>query len=529
MNDNLLFIYTHPSSFVKGDISILEKKFEVSEYQFINNPKSKLPISLIRQLLFLIFNIHKFGIVYIWFADYHSLLPILFAKLFRKKSYLVIGGYDICREKKYNYGSLCKPLRAFMSVTSIKQASAVLAVSENVRRILKSIAPAANTLLIYNGITIPATNTPITNNNIITNNNSINSASTQTSSFINTSPQTDTSLNTNPSPEHNTSQNINTSNNTNTSPEHNTSQNINSPNNNTNTSPEHNTSQNISTYNNNTNTSSEHNTSQNISTYNNNTNPSPEHNTSQNISTYNNNTNPSPEHNTSQNISTYNNTNTSSEHNTSQNISTYNNNTNTSSEHNTLSYYTTLERSDNYTSTRSVLCVALVNTLQTFYIKGIDRLNKIAWELPDTPFLLIGCREEIFALAKTAPAPNLKIIPPVPQGQLISYYKQSHVYCQPSRRESFSLSLAEAMFHNMIPVVSTAGGMPEVVQEHGYTIYMNDSLKLQDCSINQMTSAITKALSQHKNPQYREQIIEHFSQHLRKEKIFNAVKTGNSL
>lgn len=400
MNDNLLFIYTHPSSFVKGDISILEENFKVSKYHFVNNPKSKLPISLLRQLLFLIFNIHKFRIIYIWFADYHSLLPILFAKLFGRKSCLVIGGYDICREKKYNYGSLCKPLRAFMSVTSIKQATLVLAVSENVVRTLNSIAPTANTILIYNGIPIPATNTPITNNNI-----------------PNTTSQTNTSLNHKSSPEHNTSQNIN-----------------------------------------------------------------------------------SP-----------------------------NNNLSTSSGQNTLSYYTTLERDDNYTPTRSVLCVALVNTLQTFYIKGIDRLNKIAHELTDTPFILIGCREEIFALAKTAPAPNLKIIPPVPQGQLLSYYKQCHVYCQPSRRESFSLSLAEAMFHNMIPVLSTAGGMPEVVQQHGYTIYMNDSPTIQESSIKQMTSAITKALSQHKNPQYREHIIEHFSLHIRKEKIFNAVKTGNSL
>lgn len=438
MNDNLLFIYTHPSSFVKGDISILEENFKVSKYHFVNNPKSKLPISLLRQLLFLIFNIHKFRIIYIWFADYHSLLPILFAKLFGRKSCLVIGGYDICREKKYNYGSLCKPLRAFMSVTSIKQATLVLAVSENVVRTLNSIAPTANTILIYNGIPIPDTNTPITNNNI-----------------LNSTSQTNTSLNHKSSPEHNTSQKINTSNyNTNTSTEQNTSQNINSPNNNLSTS---------------------------------------------------------------------------TEQNTSQYINTPNNNLSTSPEQNTLSYYTTLERDDNDTPTRSVLCVALVNTVQTFYIKGIDRLNKIAHELTDTPFILIGCREEIFALAKTAPAPNLKIIPPVPQGQLLSYYKQCHVYCQPSRRESFSLSLAEAMFHNMIPVVSTAGGMPEVVQQHGYTIYMNDSPTIQESSIKQMTSAITKALSQHKNPQYKEHIIKHFSLHIRKEKIFNAFKADNSL
>lgn len=327
MDKNALFIYTHSSTFVRGDISILRKEYNLKEYQFKNNPKKQLPLSLGKLFFYLLFNIYKFELIYIWFADYHSFLPTLFAKLFGKRLYLVIGGYDVCREKRYNYGSFSKPLRGSMALRSIKWATCNLCVSGNIERTVKAIAPNAKTEVIYNGVLTPAQDfsTPI-----------------------------------------------------------------------------------------------------------------------------------AP-----------------------------------------------------YLAQRKVLCVALVSTVQAFYIKGIDRYNRVAALLPHVQFTLVGCSPAIFTLAGTTPSPNLKIVEAVPPEQLAQYYLSSHLYCQFSRRESFSLSLAEAMSYRLIPVISTAGGMPEVTGGLGYSLYFYENSSTN--SELYAAQLIEKAIITEKSDSFRERIIQNFT------------------
>ena len=93
---SILFVYINFSSFVKADYEILSEHAAVTKYQF--KPVKglvKTGIELLKELIFLVFNIRKYNAVFIWFGDYHSFLPVLFAKWFRKKSYVVIGGYDV--------------------------------------------------------------------------------------------------------------------------------------------------------------------------------------------------------------------------------------------------------------------------------------------------------------------------------------------------------------------------------------------------------------------------------------------------
>lgn len=392
MDKNALFIYTHSSTFVRGDISILRKKYNLKEYQFKNAPKYQLPLSLIKLFFYLLFNIYKFNLIYIWFADYHSFLPTLFAKLFGKRAYLVIGGYDVCREKKYNYGSFSKPLRGFMSLNSIKWASCNLCVSANIERTVKAIAPNAKTTVIYNGVLV--------------------------STAIDSSLANDL-----------------------------------------------------------------------------------------------------------------------------------------------ISYSASAKE----LAQRKVLCVALVGTVQAFYIKGIDRYNRIAALLPHIQFTLVGCSPTVFSLAGWAPSPNLKVVEAVPPEQLVEYYLTSHVYCQFSRRESFSLSLAEAMSYRLIPVISTAGGMPEVTSGLGFSLYfhepnshmisssdgtcfnsnkkssyymsnnnthgnqfINSDLKASHVinSDIEASQLILKALSEDKKDIYRERILQNFTLEKRESRINKTLTTN---
>ncbi len=151
----VLLIYPSFSTFVKSDYKILSSKYIVDKYHF--QPANKLmsmAFQLLKQLTTLLLRGWSYHTFYIWFGDYHSLLPILYAKLFKKKALLVIGGYDVCRIPRYKYGSFYKPMRGCFTILSIKNATVNLAVSNYIDRILRSIAPTAATSVVHNAISL---------------------------------------------------------------------------------------------------------------------------------------------------------------------------------------------------------------------------------------------------------------------------------------------------------------------------------------------------------------------------------------
>lgn len=155
MAKKILFVYTNFSTFVKTDFEILSEAHSVTSYQF--KPVKgllKTAWQMLRQLFFLLLNIWKFDAVFIWFADYHSFLPVLFAKIFGKKSFVVIGGYDVVKMPKLNYGVFISKFRGFCAVYSMNNSSLNLAVSKNVERKVRWIAKKSNTQLIYNCVNI---------------------------------------------------------------------------------------------------------------------------------------------------------------------------------------------------------------------------------------------------------------------------------------------------------------------------------------------------------------------------------------
>lgn len=129
---NILFIYKDFSTFVRSDYENLSQFYSVKLFKS-NLGKSffQFIIPLIHQFFFLLFHIHKFDVVFCWFADYHSFLPLFFVKLFGKKSYLVLGGYDVQYIPELKYGSFSNPLRSFCSRYSIENCTYNLAVSDN--------------------------------------------------------------------------------------------------------------------------------------------------------------------------------------------------------------------------------------------------------------------------------------------------------------------------------------------------------------------------------------------------------------
>ncbi|MBC8525484.1 MAG: glycosyltransferase [Candidatus Cloacimonetes bacterium] len=147
----LLFIKKANSSFVLQDEKILNKYFKVKIIEYGYQPGLMTIRNQIRLFGWLLKNIWSAKFIYIWFADYHSFLPVLFGKIFKKKSFLVLGGYDVTYIPEINYGSFSNPLRTFCTKFSIKNTTLNLPVSDYIEKEVLEKIPNADTKIVYTG------------------------------------------------------------------------------------------------------------------------------------------------------------------------------------------------------------------------------------------------------------------------------------------------------------------------------------------------------------------------------------------
>jgi glycosyltransferase involved in cell wall biosynthesis len=152
---SILFVYTGLSSFVKNDYQTISSSHPVKKYCFAPvKGILKNALEMLKQFFFLLFFGWKYDLFYCWFSDYHSFLPVLFAKLTGKKSIVVIGGYDVCRIRNLNYGAFCSPFRGWFCAKSMRMAGWILPVSKFVERKAHIIAPHTKCKMIYNCVSI---------------------------------------------------------------------------------------------------------------------------------------------------------------------------------------------------------------------------------------------------------------------------------------------------------------------------------------------------------------------------------------
>jgi len=147
----LLFIKNFNSTFVLNDEVILRHHFKVKSIECRIGSGLKTIYNQVRVLFWLLKNIRNSRYIYIWFADYHSFLPVLFGKIFEKRSVLVLGGYDVTYLPEIKYGSFSNPLRSFCTKFSIKNATLCLPVSDNIEKEAIERVPKAKTKIIYTG------------------------------------------------------------------------------------------------------------------------------------------------------------------------------------------------------------------------------------------------------------------------------------------------------------------------------------------------------------------------------------------
>ena len=133
----LLFIYLHPSSFVREDLEILGRKAELRTFRFGADDKLgplELAATFARQLAWLAREVRGCDAVYGWFADYHMVLPLLMARLFGKPVAVAVGGFDAIALPSLGYGVFLSGWRAPLARLVLSQADVLLPVSPSLVR-----------------------------------------------------------------------------------------------------------------------------------------------------------------------------------------------------------------------------------------------------------------------------------------------------------------------------------------------------------------------------------------------------------
>lgn len=133
MKKKVLLIYTERIAFVREDATFLDEIAELTERPFTAHKNPILLLwELIKQFGYLLTHLRSFDTVYVWFADYHSFLPILIAKWYRRNSIIILGGYDTMALPQINYGVFLQHnLRRAMVAYSIRWAKTLLGVDES--------------------------------------------------------------------------------------------------------------------------------------------------------------------------------------------------------------------------------------------------------------------------------------------------------------------------------------------------------------------------------------------------------------
>ena len=126
-----MIIYTYPiaTAFTDRDIEMLRPYQPIKALPFTNDP-IKLPFYFILQFFQLLLFLPRTSKYLCFFAGYHSVLPVVFGKLFGIKVFIQSGGTDAMNMPEINYGNFRKKWLRKATVFSFKNCSMILPVAE---------------------------------------------------------------------------------------------------------------------------------------------------------------------------------------------------------------------------------------------------------------------------------------------------------------------------------------------------------------------------------------------------------------
>ena len=145
MKARLLFVHNHLAKFVQLDLALLRERYAVREWnqqsRWVNLPALTRAVA-------------QCDLVFGWFASWHTFFPFGLARMFKRPSFLVVGGYDVANEPAIEYGSQRGGIRRFVARGTMQMATRVAAFSEFSRvETIKHAAISPNKVeMIYIGL-----------------------------------------------------------------------------------------------------------------------------------------------------------------------------------------------------------------------------------------------------------------------------------------------------------------------------------------------------------------------------------------
>lgn len=125
-----------------------------------------------------------------------------------------------------------------------------------------------------------------------------------------------------------------------------------------------------------------------------------------------------------------------------------------------------------------ILCVAFINDIQNYYIKGMDRIIELAREMPDYKFKIIGVlRADLFPKNLCQ---NVEILKPMNKHELIQEYSVAKIFLLLSRSEGLPNVICEAMLCECYPIASNVGGNKNLVNNYGHVFNEFNSLLIKE-------------------------------------------------
>jgi len=149
-------------------------------------------------------------------------------------------------------------------------------------------------------------------------------------------------------------------------------------------------------------------------------------------------------------------------------------------------------------------------------LKGLEIFALASISQPEMKFIIIGNYSEEIKNLLLSVNSSIEFTGYISEKEVEKILSQAKVYCQLSMRESFGLSVLEALKYGAIPVVTKAGSLPEVVGDVGFlTEYDNIELTV---------NAIEKALIKGSPAKVRKRAIEYFDIKFRERELVKLIE-----
>lgn len=147
-NKKVLFIYPTPSSFMIKDLDIL-KSFSNVKPMKIDVTHRRL--EKLKDILDIFRGVMTSDVSVSWFVLDYAFYATFFSKLFRKKSVVIAGGFDVVSMPEIGYGAMQNPKHRRKTKFTLKHADNVLAVSESTKKDVLNWVKNAKVETVYHG------------------------------------------------------------------------------------------------------------------------------------------------------------------------------------------------------------------------------------------------------------------------------------------------------------------------------------------------------------------------------------------